>query len=151
MPPIYSREKLWETYKTLPEGIKEVLFSNEAAKAISDICEKNGLSEEEKSSVSEIVNRVLFRLLPVDDFQQALEEGGIKKEAAKKIAQEINRYIFSPVKQHLTAEKKTEKEIKSEEGIKKEPIEAEEEPSEEAEEQKPKASSAGDTYRESIE
>lgn len=137
---MYSKEKLWEIYKNLPEQIKEVMGSDEAADAILDVCRDNNLSGEERSVVSDAVNNILFRLSPIEDFEQILEESGkIKKEAINKIAKEINRLVFSPIKTFLRAEKKTEVGEKTREKTELKP------------ERKSEAPQGLDTYRESVE
>ena len=146
---IYSKEQLWEMYKKLPEQIREAMSSEEMSDAISEICQKNNLSGENSSSISNIINEVLFGLLPAGDFQKTIEmELGLKKDAAKKISQEIDRFVFSPVSavlgKTLSTEKKEEpiKTFRKEDERKKKLL---------ATEEKPKSPSRDDTYREIIE
>ncbi len=148
MPKTYTKKQLWELYKKLPQEIRDMLFSLEASDNIYNICQKNNLSEEKVSEVSDYINQVLFGVLPPDDFQKVLEkELKLKAEIAKKVAQEINRFIFYPVRPALEElyrigpAKPTER--------KEEVPTSEEKPEEVEKELKPPPRS--DTYRESIE
>jgi len=146
---IYSKEQLWEMYKKLPEQIRETLSSEEMSDTISEICQKNNLSTEDNSLISNIINEVLFGILPASDFQKTIEmEMELRKDAAKKISQEIDRFVFSPVSAVLGKTLETEK--------KKETIKTMREETETKKElpvtkEKPKSSSQSDTYRESLE
>ena len=146
---IYSKEQLWEMYKKLPEQIREAMSSEEMSDAISEICQKNNISVEDSSSISNIINEVLFGILLAGDFQKTIEtELGLKKDAAKKISQEIDRFVFSPISavsgKTLPIEKKEEPAKTAKEG-------AEAKKDLPAAGEKPKFSSQNDTYRESVE
>lgn len=100
--PEYTQEQFWKLYEKLPQELKDVIFSEETANNIGDVCERNNIEDEKISEVTLYAGRVLLGILPPDEFQKTLEkEMKLKKEIAKKVAQEINRFIFFPVKESL--------------------------------------------------
>lgn len=116
----YTKEQFWEIYKKLPEQIKEYLSSDKTSDIISDIYQKYNVSEEEILNISNLINQVLFGIIPMEDFQVILERDvKIKKDIAKNLYQEIYRYVFLPVKDFLKTEKKEEKIVEKKEILKK--------------------------------
>ena len=98
----YTREQFWGLYKTLPQELKDALFSEEAGDNIASACERNEIPDDARGDIVDLVGQVLTGVLPAEDFQSELEkELKIKKEIAKKAAQEINRFVFYPVKPAL--------------------------------------------------
>ena len=98
----YSHEQIWKLYEKLPKELKEVVFAEETANSIHDICARNKIEDERISEIARYTGRVLMGLLPPDEFQEILEkELKLKKDVAKKITREINRFIFYPVKTSL--------------------------------------------------
>ncbi len=100
----YSREKLWELYKELPDELKRVIFSEKTADYIRQICyDKAGLLKSEKTiQVAENTGYVLMGLLPPTEFKETLiKEVGLKEEEAKIVFSGINDFIFFPVKELL--------------------------------------------------
>ena len=103
MPKEITPKQWWQFYEKLPEELKRAVFSEEAAKNIYDICERNEIDIDLMPEVSRYVGRVLIGILPPDDFQETLEkELKIEKDIAKRITHEINRLIFAPVKESLS-------------------------------------------------
>jgi hypothetical protein len=92
-----SEEFFWKTYETLPDNIKEALFSEENFNIVSEICEKNGItSEETKSQLVKYVGKTLMGLLPIKEFSIILElELNLDSEAARNISWDIDSKIFS--------------------------------------------------------
>jgi len=92
-----SEEFFWKTYETLPDNIKEALFSEENFNVVSEICEKNGITEEEtKSQITKYVGKTLMGLLPIREFPIILElELNLETEAARSISWDIDSRIFS--------------------------------------------------------
>jgi len=134
----YPKEQLWELYQSLPDELKELVFSEKTADTIGDICRRNGISEEEKiSGLTKYTGYVLLGVLPPEELSQTIKQDfEVSQESANKIAREINRFIFFPVKASLetlyktkldTGEEEKEEEEKEEETPKKdiyrEPIE----------------------------
>jgi len=98
----YTKEELWKLYEKLPKELQEVIFAEETANHIGNICERQKIKEEIISKIAERVRNVLLGILAPTDFQEALEaELKLKKSVAREIAQEINRFIFYPVKSSL--------------------------------------------------
>jgi len=101
MPEELTQEQYWQIFKKLPEELQKHILSEETAKDIYDICLRNEI-DDMASEVADITSRVLFGLLPIEEFQKALEkELELDPEVAKRISQEINRFIFYPVKASL--------------------------------------------------
>ena len=131
-------QKLKEEYpdfftKTPPEVIDFVL-SEETAKKITDICEKNRVGNEEKiESIAYRIALVLLGKLPRESLALTLELGvDLTAETAKKIYDEANQFIFSRLSllkaekakaamPQLTAPPKGESEEKPEEKSAEEP------------------------------
>ncbi|MFA5729786.1 MAG: hypothetical protein WC938_00940 [Candidatus Paceibacterota bacterium] len=92
-----SEEFFWKTYETLPDNIKEALFSEENFNIVSEICEKNGItSEETKSQLVKYVGKTLMGLLPIKEFSIILElELNLDSEVARNISWDIDSRIFS--------------------------------------------------------
>jgi len=92
-----SEEFFWKTYETLPDNIKEALFSEENFNVVSEICEKNGITDEEiKSQLTKYVGKTLMGLLPIREFPIILElELNLDTEIARNISWDIDSRIFS--------------------------------------------------------
>jgi hypothetical protein len=92
-----SKDLFWKTYEKLPDNIKEALFSEENFNIVSEICEKNGISDEEiKSQLMKYIGKSLMGLLPIKDFSIILElELNLETEKARDISWDIDRRIFS--------------------------------------------------------
>ncbi len=149
MPKEYTKEELWELYEKLPKDLQDVIFSEETADKIWNICQRNEIKEGMISTVADYVGQVLLGILPPDQFQKILEEKiKLKKEVAKMVFHEIYRFIFAPVKERLAELYKTEivpAKSKSLEEI----FSSEIRPS--LAEEKPKTPPKPDIYREQIE
>jgi hypothetical protein len=90
-------ELFWKTYEKLPDNIKEALFSEENFRVITDICEKNGIVDEEvRSQLTKYVGRTLMGQLPIREFPIILElELNLETEKARDISWDIDSRIFS--------------------------------------------------------
>ena len=96
----YNQDQLWKVYETLPEELKQAVFSAENADHTFSICERYGI--EECSQLASLVGLVLMGVMLPRDFEGALQKDlGLDQETAQRVAQEINRFIFYPVKQQL--------------------------------------------------
>ncbi|MDO8264755.1 MAG: hypothetical protein Q7T34_00070 [Candidatus Parcubacteria bacterium] len=152
----YTQEELWKLYNKLPEELRSVIFAEDTANSIREICIRNDITDERIGKIAEYVGYVLLGLLTPEEIEQEIEEElGENKKQAKKVAQEINRFIFFPVKNSLetlygTASQKSEgqknKEGASVIGNRKETTKR---PIEKAEE-KTKIPPRPDSYREEI-
>ncbi len=63
----YPPEQLQEIYETLPDNLKEALFSEKNADDVHNVCVENGL-EEKYTEVAKYLSYVLCGLLSPDDF-----------------------------------------------------------------------------------
>ena len=92
-----QKDFFWKTYEKLPDNIKEALFAEENFNIVSEICEANGLSEEEtKSQILKYVGKTLMGLLPIKEFPIILElDLDLDTEVARNISSDIDRRIFS--------------------------------------------------------
>jgi len=111
----YKQEEIWRMYERLPEELKDMFFSESASNDLVSICNRYGITEDEKiDEIGKYVGWVLLGLLPPEDLEEALEkEIGLGIYESKKIAQEVDRFIFQPVRSSLEGLYK--KEIKKEE------------------------------------
>lgn len=140
MPKELTQKQYWKLFQKLPNELKDQILSEETAKNILGICERNEVDIEQVSTIADYTGRVLLGILPPTEFQETLEkEAGVEKESAKKVAQEINRFIFYPVKPNLEELYKIE--IAPPAGIKAAPSAKE----------RPAAPLKEDVYRETIE
>ncbi|MFA5009298.1 MAG: hypothetical protein WC534_01800 [Candidatus Paceibacterota bacterium] len=99
----YTKEFFWETYKTLPEELKEAVFDEKNNQIIYNICSRLGLDEDQTSIVAKYTGRVLMGLLSLKDFGVTLElELNINEFLANKITQEINFSIFKHLRLALS-------------------------------------------------
>lgn len=133
----YSKEELWKLYETLPEELKEAIFSEKIAEDMFRICERYGI--EECSKLSKIVGYTFLGVLPPFEIQKVLQkELFLSSEKAKRISDELYRFVFYPLKNSLASlyskefkipqekeeeEAKIKKEIEEKRDIYREPIE----------------------------
>jgi len=137
----YSPEQLQQLYKSLPQNLKEALFSKQNARNIHEICVKNGAADGDKIfDAAKNAGYVLLGLLPPDEFSKVLEkELELESHVAEEIAGEIERFVFYPVKKTLESLYKMEIEPG------KEPLSAV------SPQKKPKKTKKQDAYREPTE
>jgi hypothetical protein len=95
-----TRDKFWAIYNTLPDTLKDAIFSEDTAEAIFNICK---LYEIDKNSeVAKIIGKILMGLLPPEFLKDTLqEEIGISEDIAQKTALELEHFILNPVKKDL--------------------------------------------------
>lgn len=94
----YSKEFFWDTYKKLPEDLKEALFSDKNNEIINHICIQSGLTEEQAASVAKFTGRVLMGLLPLDELPITIE---LELNISQDLAGQINRQIYISIFKHL--------------------------------------------------
>jgi hypothetical protein len=91
----FTKEFFWDTYKTLPEELKEAIFDEKNNQIIYNICSRLGLDENQTSLVAKYTGRVLLGLLSLKDFAVTLElELNINETLSNKVAFEIDNAIF---------------------------------------------------------
>lgn len=97
-----SRDELWAIYNTLPDTLKDAIFSEDTAEAIFNICKLYEINK--NSEVAKIIGKILMGLLPPEFLKDTLqEELGISEDIAKKSAMELEHFILNPVKKDLDA------------------------------------------------
>jgi hypothetical protein len=97
MPKKYTREQFWKLYETLPQELRDALWSEETTEVIRSACERYGVSQY-FHDVIDLAGAVLLGLGLPQQFQEELQELGIKKKEAEKIAHEVNRFVFYAIK-----------------------------------------------------
>lgn len=96
----YNQDEMWKIYETLPEELKQAVFSAENADHIFSICERYDIQE--CSKLASLVGLVLMGVLLPRDFAGALvQELGLQPDIAQRASQEVNRFVFYPVKTHI--------------------------------------------------
>lgn len=102
-----TKDQYWKLFKSLPDEMKDVIFSEKTAKDINDIGERNQINN--ISLLADCVSQVLFGVLLPNDLPKVLEEDlGLKKSQLSSVMQEINRFIFYPIKPLLEELYRTE-------------------------------------------
>ena len=97
----YSPEQVDRALSTLPEELKEAIFSVETADAIRNACTKQNITDERLGQVAENTGYVLMGLLQPSEFIEVLgKDIGLQKQGGE-IARDINRFVFFPVKAAL--------------------------------------------------
>jgi len=93
-------EDYWKIYKTLPQDLKEAIFSEDTAEAIWNICRLCNINN--VSKVAELVGDVLCGLLPPSEFKEKIiKELNIDEQTANKLFLYIQHYVFDPVRDDL--------------------------------------------------
>lgn len=97
-----SKDKLWAIYETLPDNLKDAIFSEETSDAIWNICKLHDVKK--ISDTAKIVGRVLMGLLPPKMLIQTLQdELMLNEDIAKKVGIEIEHFVFNTIKDELCA------------------------------------------------
>jgi len=100
----YNQEQLWGLFNVLPKKLKDAIFSEETANAISNICKEHHIEDNQKSKIAKLAGDSLMGLLPPDRLQESIRtETWVEQAEAEKIALEINRFILYPVKEALSS------------------------------------------------
>ena len=100
MEDIIDKDAIWKIYETLPNSLKEAIFSEDTSDIIWNIAKIYNISEIPK--LARVVGDVLSGLLPPEDFRETIEaELKIDEDTAKKIEMQIEHLIFNPVKEDL--------------------------------------------------
>jgi len=99
----YSREQLQKIYLTLPQNLKEAIFSVENAEKIQQIAQRYQIPIQNLPKLASATGQVLLTVLAVEKLISSLEiELDIDRNTAQKIVQDIKQEIFSPVMPILT-------------------------------------------------
>lgn len=121
----YSKEELWSLYKQIPKDLQRATFSEQVGKDIREICDKNGITDEDLIlKITKNVGYVFLGLLSPDKFSEELQQDlKIEKEVADQISGGLINIVFLPLKKSLDVLYEIEiKAIKTTEPAKKEPV-----------------------------
>ncbi|MCP6720119.1 MAG: hypothetical protein KJI72_02205 [Patescibacteria group bacterium] len=88
-----------QRYKSLPQNLKNEIFSYANAEDIFRIGSSNHFSEEKISSIAMISSRVLMGFIHLDDITKEIQEAvNIDSRIATTIGQELSKKIFSQLR-----------------------------------------------------
>jgi hypothetical protein len=120
-----SKQQASNRWDTLPNNLKEALFSEYNAETLWRICENQHLSDDKIEIVATLAGDVILGFLHPEDLAQEIgKDVNIVPEIAGAIASEIDRKIFAPIRADLEkvyAPPSGEIEIKEVEAEKREP------------------------------
>lgn len=98
----YTQQEIQEKYKTLPEELKNAIFSVESADIIQVVSRKYGLHIDQMGELASETGYVLLGFTKPENYIKNLKDRlQIDSQNAKDIALEINSQIFSKVKDFL--------------------------------------------------
>ncbi|HEY4475403.1 MAG TPA: hypothetical protein VJB92_01640 [Candidatus Paceibacterota bacterium] len=101
---IITKKQALERWDTLPQNLKEAIFSPANADIIWKFCENNHVTEEKIRVIATVGGDVLMGFLhpdPEDVAREIEERAKIPKPLALDIARELERKIFLPLKSDL--------------------------------------------------
>jgi len=97
-----SKKQLITRYDTLPDNLKEALFSEFNTNLLWKICEDQHLSKDKILTIATLVGDVILGFVAADDLGAEIrKELGLIPELANSIAAEIDRKIFAPIRSDL--------------------------------------------------
>ncbi|MBI2574087.1 MAG: hypothetical protein HYV78_01695 [Candidatus Wildermuthbacteria bacterium] len=99
--PITPKE-FWKLYETLPQELKDAVFSEETGDIIYAACQRNDIMPL-LPIVTDAVGEVLLGMLPFNEFEKKLTTLTISPEKAKRVALEISRHLFVPNREAIAA------------------------------------------------
>ena len=98
----YTQKEIGKAMETLPDELRDTIFSFETDDLIWGILDRHGVADEKRNEVTKYVGYVLAGLVPLAGFAEVLnKELKLPKKIAEGVAHEINRFIFYPVKPAL--------------------------------------------------
>lgn len=98
----YTTKQLQEKYKSLPEDLKDAIWSAESAATIQSIGKKYGLNVEQTGKLASETGLVLLGLTHPKNYIKILSATiTVDMDTARKIAEEVNNGIFSKIKEYL--------------------------------------------------
>jgi hypothetical protein len=97
-----SKQQALNRWDTLPNNLKEALFSEYNTETLWRICENQHLSDDKIEIVATLAGDVILGFLHPEDLAQEIRKDvNIVPEIAGAIASEINRKIFAPIRADL--------------------------------------------------
>lgn len=97
-----SREQLSRRYESMPQDLREALFSAESDELIWTIGDLHHLSDDKKSELARVVGDVIMGFIHIDDMaNQITLDLMIDARLAKTLAQEITTKVLNPVLEEI--------------------------------------------------
>ncbi len=97
-----TQQQTEDRYETLPQALKDALFSVVNAEEIWRIGEAHHLNEEKIPQLADITGDVIMGFLHPDDLRRELQEVlGIDIRIAASISREVNKRIFYPIRDEI--------------------------------------------------
>lgn len=97
-----SKQQLYSRYDSLPQDLREFLFSETNSDLLWSIGEANHLSDDKKLTLATIVGDVILGFIHPDDLAKyASSDLGIDMRLAQTLADEINKKILYSIRQQL--------------------------------------------------
>ncbi len=108
----YSKDDILKSFKEAPEAVRKMLSSVELADIISEIAEKNSLSDDVMVKIAEYNRNLLLGLTSPAEVLGNFIFAGIPAKAAQEILEELNQKVFIPTHKEVTAGKQPPQEEK---------------------------------------
>jgi len=115
-----TKEQLKESYKNLPQDVRNAIFSIDTANVLRQIGDEKKMMIDKIGELADETGLVLLGFTHPSQFVSHLSERlGIEKSIAKEIAEEVNTKIFFPIRENLKKihglrEEEVEREIETE-------------------------------------
>lgn len=98
----FTPQQIKERYKTLPQDLRDVYFSEETAEKLAVIGKANNLRTDQIGLLADETGLVMLGLTSTSEYIPNLAKRlGIDKELAKKVAEEVNSQIFSQMREAM--------------------------------------------------
>jgi hypothetical protein len=95
-------QQIDDRYESLPDSLKDALFSVYNAEEIERVGRSQFLSDEKISLLARLTGRVIMGFINADDFARDIQKDlGVPAETAGLIAREIDRKIFYAIKEDI--------------------------------------------------
>jgi len=99
---IITQQQARERWDTLPEVLREALFSERNADTVISVSKSEHLAPEKISSIATLVGDVLLGFVDRDDLARELRsELNLNPQIADTIAKELDRKIFTPIRSEI--------------------------------------------------
>lgn len=102
MPKQLTQDEFRKIYLTLPQDVKDALFSVDVANALQDIAKKYELHIDKVGVLSSAVAEIMLAIAPPHGFGKRLQDGlGVDAAKAVEITKDINERVFKPIRESL--------------------------------------------------
>ena len=97
-----TQQQALKRWDTLPQNLREAIFSELNADILWRICKEQHLSEDKIYKIAALAGDVIMGFIHPEDLAREIkQELGINIEIANSVAIEINRKIFMPIKSEI--------------------------------------------------